>query len=71
MTENQALWITAIVGIPIALACVWLLGTLGVGENILLVAAMMAIVVPSFMVGVIGEHYRRKRAADGRSSEHR
>jgi ABC-type dipeptide/oligopeptide/nickel transport system permease component len=65
VSENQAQAINVVVGVPVSLACVWLLGQLGVQDNVLLVAAMLAIVVPSFMVGVIGLHYRHKRETQG------
>jgi hypothetical protein len=61
MTMRQAFLLDAVLGIPACLAGVWLLGRIGVGENVLLVAAMLAIVIPSLGVGLIGLHYERKR----------
>jgi anaerobic C4-dicarboxylate transporter len=65
VSESQAQVVNVIVGVPVALACVWLLGRLGVPDNVQLVAAMLAIVIPSFMVGVIGMHFRHKRETQG------
>ncbi len=60
MTKRQAFLLDAVVGVPACLAGVWLLGRVGVGENVLLVAAMLAIVIPAFGVALIGLHYERK-----------
>jgi hypothetical protein len=70
MSENWAQLINAVVGVSVGLGCVALLGELGAGGSVLIVAAMLTIVVPSFMVGVIGEHYRRKREA-GKGTDRR
>jgi len=61
MTMRQAFLLDAVLGVPACLAGVWLLGRIGVGENVLQVAAMLAIVIPSLGVGFIGLHYERKR----------
>jgi high-affinity Fe2+/Pb2+ permease len=60
MTENQAQILNAIVGVSIGVAFFWLLGTLEVAEQFLLIEAMLTIVIPAFMVGVIARHYERK-----------
>ncbi len=64
MTKHQAFLLDGLIGITACLAGVWLLGRLGVGENILLVAAMLTIVIPAFGVALIGRHYELKRIAN-------
>lgn len=61
MTMRQAFLLDIVLGIPACLGGVWLLGHLGVGENVLQVAAMLAIVFPACGIGLIGLHYERKR----------
>jgi hypothetical protein len=61
MTKHQAFLLDALLGVPACLAGVWLLGRLGVGENVLLVAAMLTIVIPAFGVALISRHYELKR----------
>lgn len=61
MTKHQAFLLDALIGVPACLAGVWLLDRLGVGENVLLVAAMLTIVIPAFGVALISRHYELKR----------
>jgi hypothetical protein len=61
MTKHQAFLLDALLGVPACLAGYWLLGHLGVGENVLLVAAMLTIAVPAMGVGLITRHYALKR----------
>jgi hypothetical protein len=61
MTKHQAFLLDALLGVPACLAGVWLLDRLGVGENVLLVAAMLTIVIPAFGVALISRHYELKR----------
>jgi hypothetical protein len=61
MTKHQAFLLDALLGVPACLAGYWLLGQLGVGENLLLVAAMLTIIVPALGVGLIARHYALKR----------
>jgi ABC-type dipeptide/oligopeptide/nickel transport system permease component len=71
MTELQAFAVDGVVGVSVGLLCVWALGELGAGEGILMVAAMLTIAVPAFMVGVIGRHYERKEIERGEDPERR
>jgi hypothetical protein len=71
MTEVQAFALNGVVGVSIGLACVWALGELGVDEAILLVAAMLTIIIPALMIGVIGRHYERKEIERGEDPERR
>ena len=61
MTKHQAFLLDALIGVPACLAGVWLLDRLGAGENIQMVAAMLAIVIPAFGVALISRHYELKR----------
>jgi hypothetical protein len=60
MTKRQAFLLDALIGIPACFAGLWLLERLGAGENVLLVAAIMVIVIPAFGVALIGLYYERK-----------
>ena len=50
---------------------VFLLDALGAAEKFQGVAAMLGIVVFSFLVGVIGHHYRDKAIAEGKDPHER
>jgi hypothetical protein len=69
MTMRQAFLLDAVLGVPACLAGVWLLGRAGVGENVLLVAAMLAIVLPASGVGLIAGHYERKEIQSKKRSD--
>jgi hypothetical protein len=68
MTKHQAFLLDALLGVPACLAGVWLLGRLGVGESVLLVAAMLTIVIPAFGVALISRHYELKRIENDEDS---
>jgi hypothetical protein len=67
MTKQQAFLLDALIGVPACLLGVWLLDRLGVGESVLLVAAMLTIVLPALGVALISRHYELKRVERERS----
>ena len=71
MTENKAFILDAVVGIVVTVGAVNLLDAIGAAEKFQLVAGMLGIVVFSFLVGVIGDHYRRKAIAEGKDPDDR
>jgi hypothetical protein len=71
MTENKALMLDAVVGCLLTWGSVILLNAVGAADRFQGVAAMLGLVITSFMVGVIGEHYRRKAIAEGKDPDDR
>jgi hypothetical protein len=71
MTENKALILDVVLGCLVTWGSVFLLDALGAAEKFKLVAGLLGIVVFSFMVGVIGDHYRRKAIAEGKDPDDR
>ncbi|HEY5332484.1 MAG TPA: hypothetical protein VIJ21_02985 [Solirubrobacterales bacterium] len=71
MTENWAQLLNAVVGCLVTWGTVLLLNAIGAADKFQLVAGLLGIVVFSFMVGVIGDHYRRKAIAEGKDPDDR
>ena len=64
MTETKALLLDAVIGCILTWGSVVLLNALGAAGRFQGVAAMLGLVITSFMVGVICVHYERKEDAD-------
>jgi hypothetical protein len=71
MTENKAFILDIVVGCLVTWGSVFLLDAIGAAEKFQLVAGMLGIVVFSFLIGVIGDHYRRKAIAEGKDPDDR
>ena len=71
MTENRAFILDIVGGCLVTWGSVLLLDAVGAAEKFQLVAGMLGIVVFSFLIGVIGDHYRRKAIAEGRDPDDR
>jgi hypothetical protein len=71
MTENKALMLDAVGGCLLTWGSVILLNAIGAADRFQGVAAMLGLVITSFMVGVIGDHYRRKAIAEGKDPDDR
>jgi hypothetical protein len=71
MTENKAFILDGVIGVVVTCGVVNLLDAIGAAEKFQLVAGMLGIVVFSFLVGVIGDHYRRKAIAEGKDPDDR
>ncbi len=71
MTENKALLLDAVIGCVLTWGSVILLNALGAADRFQGVAAMLGLVITSFLVGVIGDHYRRKAIAEGKDPDDR
>lgn len=71
MTEKQALILDVVVGCLVTWGSVILLDAVGAANKFQGVAGMLGIVVFSFLVGVIGDHYRRKAIAEGKDPDER
>jgi len=61
MTETQAYVVDFVVGMAVTLGSIIALEGLGVGGTYLGVVAMIGLIATCFMVGVIGDHYERKK----------
>ncbi|HEY0280714.1 MAG TPA: hypothetical protein VGC32_20810 [Solirubrobacterales bacterium] len=71
MTETKAFILDGVIGIAVTCGVVNLLDAIGAAEKFQLVAGMLGIVVFSFLIGVIGDHYRRKAIAEGKDPDDR
>jgi hypothetical protein len=63
MTKYQAFALDIVIGCLITWASVPVMTALGANEQIQIVVSMLGLVATSFMIGVIGVHYARKRIA--------
>jgi hypothetical protein len=64
MTENKALLLDGVIGCILTWGSVVLLNALGAADRFQGVAAMLGLVITTFLVGVISVHYERKEEAD-------
>jgi hypothetical protein len=71
VTENKALILNFVVGCLVTWGSVILLDALGAAGRIQGVVAILGIVVFSFLIGVIGTHYRDKAVAEGKDPDER
>jgi high-affinity Fe2+/Pb2+ permease len=71
MTEKRALILDVVGGCLVTWGSVFLLSAVGAAEKFKVTAGLLGIVVFSFMVGVIGDYYRRKAIAEGKDPDDR
>jgi hypothetical protein len=71
MTEKWALILNVVFGCLVTWGSVILLDALGAANRFQGVAAILGIVVFSFLVGVIGGHYHDKAVAEGKDPDER